>query len=324
MNELTATTGFKVMYTPSQIAIEGEVELNQLVEKTINHYNSLVFTDQNVAEAMEARKDLNALIGALDAQRKDVKREYSKPLVEFEAKLKSLVGKVTAVSDEINKGIKEFDEKQRLIRQENLITEITRMATAADVDPDKIEIAPSWLNKGSFTGTGNLVKKIKEEIQSAIEAVLKERERIESDKTIIEAFAKARGLEPDGYVAQINKGATAAELFPVIEAAVKRKAEREEEERKKAEYDAAMEQLEKDRMKEHAGSLVDLDTGEIVAETQEEIVSQSVDTFPEPYTTPMQEDTITFTLRLTGPVSKMKNLKQYILDSGIMAEPIAE
>jgi cysteinyl-tRNA synthetase len=165
MNELTATTGFKVLYTPSQIAIEGETELNQLVEKTVKYYSSLVFTDQNVAEALEAKKDLKALFDALEAQRKDVKREYSKPLVEFESKLKSLADKVKVVSDDINKGIKEFDEKQKLIRQENLIAEITRLAEPAGVDPNEIEIAASWLNKGSFTGTGNLVKKVKEEIR---------------------------------------------------------------------------------------------------------------------------------------------------------------
>ncbi|MDG4868780.1 hypothetical protein P8631_12315, partial [Guyparkeria sp. 1SP6A2] len=59
-------------------------------------------------------------------------------------------------------------------------------------------------------------------------------------------------------------------------------------------------------------------------ENHDQPVPQTIEDLPDQYSAPLGEETVTFTLRLTGPVSKMRDLKQYILDSGIMAEPIAE
>ena len=70
----------------------------------------------------------------LDDQRKAVKKEYSKPLKEFETKINGYTNQIKLVSEGINESISTFEESE-------------------------ITINPSWLNKGNFTTKGELKKK---------------------------------------------------------------------------------------------------------------------------------------------------------------------
>ncbi|MTD37684.1 DUF1351 domain-containing protein [Erwinia sp. CPCC 100877] len=321
MNELTNDIKFNVDFKPSEITIQNEKQLESLVDATVKHYSSLVFTDDNIPEAKEAKTKLNGISKLLDEQRKEVKKSYSEPLKAFEAKINALRDQIKGVSDNINVGISEYEEKQKQLRSEKLMDTLTEMAPNYAIDIAEVVIKSSWLNKGSFTAKGELTKKTLEEIAGTMELIAKENQRIKDDKAIIFNYAKAVGLDADGWAAWIEKGHTSAEVMKQIDQAVKDKKEREEQERiaeeqrkvqeeadrkAKEEYEQAMKEL---RERQIDDKTIDVETGEIIQEDPE-LVRQEID------------ERQTVTLKLTGTHEQLSSLNKFIVDEGIQVEVI--
>ncbi len=306
MNELMTLTQFEVQFEPSVIAVKNEDKLTEMVEKTAEHYKSLVFSDENILEAKQARKELNDISKMIDDQRKAVKNGYSAPLNEFEGKMKKLTGTIKEVSDNINAGIKDFDERERQKRSEELSQKIAEIAEAKGVPFEMIPVQPSWSNKTGFLG-----KKMLEEIESAVDIAWKELERIAGDKKVIVSYATIKGLEPDSWMEMVEQGHFAAELMPLIDKAAEDKANRlakEEQERKaKDEYDAAIAQMELEKQEQVGEVMIDRETGEIVDEAPTQV--------PE-------VETQTVILQLTGTIHQFQALNQKIVELGIAVKEV--
>lgn len=321
MNELTKDIKFNVDFKPSEITIQNEEQLESLVAATVTHYSSLVFTDDNIPEAKEAKTKLNGISKLLDDQRKEVKKSYSEPLKAFETKINALRDQIKGVSDDINVGISDYEEKQKELREEKLIETLSEMAPNYEIDIAAVEIKPSWLNKGSFTTKGELTKKVLEEIAEIMTLIAKENQRIKDDKAIIFNYAKAVGLDADGWSAWIDKGHTSAEVMKQIDQAVKDKKAREEQERiaeeqrlaqeeadrkAKEEYEQAMKEL---RERTVDDKVIDTETGEIIQEDPE-LTRQEI------------EDTQTYTLKVTGTHEQLSALNKFMGNEGIKVEVI--
>ena len=306
MNELMTLTEFEVQFEPSVISVKNEDKLTEMVEKTAEHYKSLVFSDANILEAKQARKELNDITKMIDDQRKTVKNGYSAPLNEFENKMKKLTETIKEVSDGINAGIKDFDERERQKREAELNQKIVEIAEAKGVPPEMIGFNDRWTNKTGFLG-----KKMIEEIESAADIAWKELERIAGDKKVIGSYAIVKGLEPDSWMEMVENGHTAAELMPMIDKAAEDKASRlakEEEARKaKEEYDAAIAQMELEKLEQVGEVIIDGETGEIVDEAPTQV--------PEP-------ETQTVVLQLTGTIHQFQALNQKIVELGIAVQEV--
>ncbi|MFD2307979.1 DUF1351 domain-containing protein [Enterococcus termitis] len=310
MNELTKDIKFSVDFKPSEITIQNEEQLESLVAATVTHYSSLVFTDDNIPEAKEAKTKLNGISKLLDDQRKEVKKSYSEPLKAFETKINALRDQIKGVSDNINVGISDYEEKQKELREEKLIETLSEMAPNYGIDIAAVEIKQTWLNKGSFTAKGELTKKVFEEITETMTLIAKENQRIEEDKVSVFNYAKAVGLDADGWSAWIDKGHPLVEVMKQIDQAVQDKKNRiaqEESDRKaKEEYEQAMKELRERTVDE---KVIDTETGEIIQEDSE-LTRQEVD------------DRQTVTLKLTGTHEQLSALNEFIVNEGIQVEVI--
>lgn len=306
MNELMTLTEFEVQFEPSVISVKNEDKLTEMVEKTAEYYKTFVFSDENILEAKQARKELNDISKMIDDQRKAVKNGYSAPLNEFESKMKKLTGTIKEVSDSIGAEIKDFDERERQKREAELNQKIAEIADSKDVPPEMITIQPSWTNKTGFLG-----KKMLEEIESAADIAWKELERIAGDKKVIGSYAIVKGLEPDSWTEMVEHGHSAAELMPLIDKAAEDKVSRlakEEEARKaKEEYDAAIAQMELEKLEQVGEVIIDGETGEIVDEIPTQV--------PEP-------ETQTVVLQLTGTIDQFQALNLKIVELGIAVQEV--
>lgn len=321
MNELTTDIKFNVDFKPSEITIQNEKQLESLVAATVTHYSTLVFTDDNIPEAKEAKAKLNGISKLLDDQRKEVKKKYSKPLTDFESKINGLRDRIQDVSDDINLGVSKYEEKQKQLREEKIKQIIDEMAPNYEIDIAAVEIKPAWLNKGSFTAKGELTKKVLEEIAGIMTLIAKENQRIKEDKVSVFNYAKAVGLDGDGWSAWIDKGHSLVEIMKEIDQAVKDKKAREEQERiaeeqriaqeeadrkAKEEYDQAMKEL---RERTVDDKVIDTETGEIIQEDTE-LTRQEI------------EDTQTYTLKVTGTHEQLSALNEFMGNEGIQVEVI--
>ena len=304
-NELTTDLQFNVDFKASEITIQNETQLAEMVDSAVSHYSTMVFTDENIPEAKKARADLNKVATLLDDQRKVVKNQYNKPLKDFEKKIKKYMSQIEDVSDEINKNIQAYEEAERQKRLEKIQTVIDEMSENYNVSMEEIEISNSWLNKTSFTAKGEPTKKIIEEIASVMTTLANEKERIENDKKIIENYTKAVGLEPYSWVGLIDSGRTASELIKEIDSAFALKKEQEEREKAKKEHDDAIAALKTETIN---NKTVDTETGEIITEEV-------------PKTSRKQQEK-TVTLRLTAEHQKLVALNNFIINNGIQVEVV--
>lgn len=304
-NELTTELQFSVDFKASEITIQNEVQLASIVDSAVEHYSTMIFTDENIPDAKKARADLKKVSDLLENQRKNIKKEYSEPLKKFEEKIKKYTGKINLVRSSIDENIKSYEETERNKRNEKLQEVIAEMSENYGVDINEFGISDSWLNKTSFTAKGELTKKTIEEIATVMHSVAKEKERIKNDKLIVENYAKAVGLDSFSWVALIDKGSTAPELIKEIDSAVALKKEQEERERAKREHDEAMAALKTETIN---NKTVDTATGEIITEKA-------------PKTSKKQQEK-TVTLRLTAEHQKLVALNNFIINNGIQVEVI--
>lgn len=306
---------FAVNYTPSKITIENEDQLDQLINQVTEHYGAQVFSDSNIPEAKEARAQLNKYVKAMEDRRKEIKREFTQPLTQFESVMKGYVEKITTISDDIGEGIKRYDEEQKAIRLEKIQAEMVKLAELFNVEPDVIEVHSNWLAKSAFTAKDEVRPKIIDEIKDKMKIVAMERDRIAADKATITDYAEIAGLDPYAWANMIDQGWNVADVREKIKQAVEDKRLREEqaEQRRIAqeEHDAALAKLAEEQAMEQAqqsdsGNMYDRETGELI-QAQEQVSD------------PKQ---MTVTLQLTGTLDQMNALNQYLVENGIEVVPV--
>lgn len=302
ISELSTELEVGVRYTPSEIIIENEDYLAKSVDNLVSLYSSFVFTDDNIPEAKAAKTSLNKVRKILDDQRKEVKKNYNEPLKSFESSIKSYVEKIDQVKNNIDVGIKDFDERERQKREEVLKTTIADMAPNYEILVEELEVDPSWANKTNFTKKGEVNSKTVKIIADKMGFIALEKRRIEGDKKTVQTFADLNGLEPYAWENLIVQGHSVNDVLERMKQASEQK-KRDEEERARQsaaekEYQEAMAKLEQEQQQTIGDKIIDQETGEVV----EEII---------------EDEILKFTLEISGPKSKLYELNQYMTEQGI-------
>lgn len=266
-NELiTKELDFSVEFHPSKISVAHKEDLEKAIETYSSKYKNLVITAENLEESKKVKAELNKVLSGLDAKRKDVKKEYSLPLNEFESWMKNLNSKIKEVIMPIDEGIKALDELERQKRIEVLNQTISEMAPKYDVQVDDISVQASWSNKTAFTAKGSINRKTLKEIADQMTKIKQEKDQLAANKMMISNYAQVVGLEPESWVAQVEDGSSPQELMKKIDAAVKAKNERLEAEKRRKEYKEAISSIEPPKTIEVSNKIVDEETGEIYSE----------------------------------------------------------
>lgn len=234
-NELSTEVIFDVNYQPSVIEIVNEDQLANLIDATVKRFENLIFKEEDIADAKKARAELNRIFDLIDSKRIEVKKEFSEPLAAFEKQIKAYSDEIKLASKGIDDQIKEFEAKTKEERKTIVLAFIKKQASKAEIEPNEISLQSNWLNASSFTAKNNLTKKIEEEIISECTAIKQEKENYEQQKSLVESYVKAYGLESMAWISLIDEGLTAAQIFPKIDQAVKELREKEEKEIEKTE-----------------------------------------------------------------------------------------
>lgn len=105
-------------------------------------------SSDDVEQCVRTRKYLNGLAGEIDERRKAVKREYTKPLAEFEARANHARDRIKEVSARLQAVEKKADEARRLKKRLELVDEYREIAPVLfPVVPYDRIADPKWLNK---------------------------------------------------------------------------------------------------------------------------------------------------------------------------------
>ena len=236
-NELSTEVIFDVNYQPNVIEIINEDQLATLINATIQRFEGLIFKEDDIADAKKARAELNRIFDLIDSKRKEVKKQFSEPLVAFESQIKGYSDEIKRMSKNINDQIREFEAKKKEEYKTIVLAYLEKQAQKHGVDTNQITLRSNWLNSTSFTAKNKLTKKIEEEIIAECIAVKQQKENIEQQKILVESYVKAYGLDPFSWISLVDEGLTAAQIFPKIDQAVKELREKEAKELEIAEQE---------------------------------------------------------------------------------------
>ena len=253
MNELAILDNL-VVIQPGQLTIQNKQALDALINEVATKYDGQIVTEDTLKEAKSSRAELNKYAKALDRKRIDKKKEYMKPVEDFEKEVKGYVATLKKQVSMLDEGIQYFKDKQLEERKAKVQEMITEVAEANAVDPATVELQNSWLLKSATKA---------KTMAEIVEAVQRQK-RINKDIEMITEYCAKLNLPTTRYV-------ETARDFDYWEA--KRLADADYEElqaRKEAERLAKQAEVErqKEQFVEVGDKQVDSETGEVVKELQ--------------------------------------------------------
>lgn len=126
-------------------AAEVRRQLSDALEKYRNH----VVTEETLYDAKSTLANLRKQMELIDSQRKDVKKNWDKPLKAFEVDVKKLVEEFTAVIEPIAAQVKSFEEAEKRNKENSL-----RLVYEAEIGEEHLRYRtwesvfdPKWTNR---------------------------------------------------------------------------------------------------------------------------------------------------------------------------------
>ena len=144
------------------------IEIKKWLSDGAEKYKTIVYTDDNIAQAKTDRADLNRLKKSLNDRRIQIEKEFTKPVREFKEKIDELIKLIDEPAKIIDAQVKDYEQRKR----------DEKSAQIAEYF-DGIEDKPEWLQAGQiwdqkWLNASKSMKSIREEIQIAVETVKKD------------------------------------------------------------------------------------------------------------------------------------------------------
>lgn len=122
---------------PEQILFNYEELKAELTEK-VQHYETLVYTDDQIKEAKADRATLNKLKKALSDERIRREREYMQPFNEFKSRINEIISIIDKPVAVIDKQIKEYEDTKRQEKLEEIKRLWSEMEAPDGMTLDKV------------------------------------------------------------------------------------------------------------------------------------------------------------------------------------------
>ena len=161
--------------TPSSIEFNFEELKQELMEK-VAHYETLVYTDDQIKEAKADRANLNKLKKALNDERLRREREYMEPFNEFKGKVNEIISIIDKPCALIDAQVKAYEEKCREDKRAEIQAYFDDLESVPDWLRGHLEMIfdEKWLNAGPS------MKAIREEIDERLTTIWADLETLES------------------------------------------------------------------------------------------------------------------------------------------------
>ncbi|MGM7274152.1 DUF1351 domain-containing protein [Weissella confusa] len=258
MNELTLQ---QANVKPALVDVPGIDELDKYVDSMLETYKKTPVSPETLAQAKQARTDLNKAYKGLGDTRKKIASQVSGNWPETETRIKEIEKKIQKVSDETLKPqIDDVIEAEKQSRKQLILSEIEKIASEYGMPAENIVFDDKWLNKtAKWNETENAVR-------SQFDVLKQQAELFELQAQQITSHAEQLGIDPvgvSGYIGQLK-----FKSLDEVKAAMDRDVQQA---KAKFEVQKAKEQAEYEARKKRAEEamrvgerLVDKNTGEIV------------------------------------------------------------
>lgn len=136
-------------------------ELKSELTTKIHHYETVVYTDDQIKEAKTDRANLNKLKDALNTERTRREKEYMEPFLEFKGKINELIGIIQKPISIIDEQIKVAEQKKKEDKRA-AIKALFDEAGFPEYYPFEKAFNEAWLN------TSCSMSRVKEDIKTLL------------------------------------------------------------------------------------------------------------------------------------------------------------
>lgn len=146
--------------------------------KVKEYYTGVVFTAETKEDAEKEKADINKFKKQVEDFRKQIVAKYNEPIKLFEDTAKQTEKLLKETYDLINVQVKAFDDEQLEKVKEKVESYFNEYAQSKNVDFVNFSQMNISITKGLLTSTGNLIKKIQEQINEFVDRCSKDVELI--------------------------------------------------------------------------------------------------------------------------------------------------
>ena len=245
MNEIVVTVQDAI------ISIEEREKVEQQVNEIAKKFKNYLPSADTLPADRATRAELRKVTKGLDDKRKEIKKDFNKPLSEFEAWVKKASKPLIDAIDAIDKGIKEIEENERQIRISVIDVAFKEKAKLAGLDYRLfVEKYDNYNKATNFNQYKQLKKGVLDDIETVIDYELQKQQGRKNDISSISEIALERSLTAEPYIRELDNGKGLNEILQDMlrdakaqdEARAKREAEQAKREAEQAKRDAEMAQ----------------------------------------------------------------------------------
>ena len=201
MNEI------KVVVQDAIISIEEQTKVEQQINEIAKKFKNYLPTADTLPADRATRAELRKVTKSLDDKRKEIKKDFNKPLSEFEAWVKKASKPLIDAIDAIDKGIKEIEENERQIRISVIDVTFKEKAKLAGLDYRLfVEKYNSYNKATNFNQHKQLKKGVLDDIETVIDYELQKQQGRKNDISSISEIALERSLTAEPYIRELDNG----------------------------------------------------------------------------------------------------------------------
>ena len=149
-------------------------EVKEYAIKVKDYYTGLIFTAATKEEAEKEKADINKFKKQVEDFRKQIVKKYNEPIKLFEDTAKETEKLLKETYELINNQVKAFDAEQLEKVKEKVESYFNEYAQSKNVDFVNFSQMNISVTKGLLTSTGNLTKKIQDQINEFIDRCAKD------------------------------------------------------------------------------------------------------------------------------------------------------
>ena len=153
-------------------------EVKEYAIKIKDYYTGLIFTAATKEEAEKEKADINKFKKQVEDFRKQIVKKYNEPIKLFEDTAKETEKLLKETYELINDQVKAFDAEQLEKVKEKVELYFNEYAQSKNVDFVNFSQMNISITKGLLTSTGNLTKKIQDQINEFVDRCSKDVELI--------------------------------------------------------------------------------------------------------------------------------------------------
>lgn len=223
-----------------------EEQINNIAEANSNR----VVTAETLKDDKGTRAELRKLYKSLNDEKIRIKKEYNKPLTEFETWFKKAVAVLDKAIGQIDEGVKEVEFKQKEERKEIVRAELLELTRDLELDSRIFEVMVEEWAKASNFNAYKPKKTLQDRMSYAVEQERLKQEEIRKNKKNISNFAFMSGISDTPYIRMYDDGKEVSEILEIMNEDIskeKSRKEAEEAQQLKSEQEAKHKKEEQER-----------------------------------------------------------------------------